>query len=82
MKLKPDYVNALYFLGLIYNRLGDKQAALEQFEKALKLNPNNKDIKKIIENLKTQSPTLEEIVPFIESSRDSAETPVKQIKRR
>lgn len=62
LKLKADYFNARYFLGLIYDRFGDKRAALEQFERIAEFNPNNQEVKKIVENLKAQRPALEGIV--------------------
>ncbi|MCX6719858.1 MAG: tetratricopeptide repeat protein, partial [Candidatus Staskawiczbacteria bacterium] len=49
--LTPDYSNALYFLGLSYDALGDKVKALEQFNKIQQLNPEDKIIQNIINNL-------------------------------
>jgi len=51
VKLADNYSNARYFLGLIYDKQGDKQKALEQFRKVADLNPDNADIKKIVSNL-------------------------------
>lgn len=50
-QLAPDYSNALYFLGLIYDKQGDSKGALELFRKISKLNPQNEEVKKIISNL-------------------------------
>jgi cytochrome c-type biogenesis protein CcmH/NrfG len=58
LALNENYSNASYFLGLIYDKKGYKQAALEQFEKIEKLNPDNQEIKKILENLKAGRPAL------------------------
>ena len=47
----PNFSNAKYFLGLSYDRLGNKAEALKQFQEILKLNPGNKDILQLINNL-------------------------------
>jgi tetratricopeptide (TPR) repeat protein len=50
--LDSNFSNARYFLGLLYDQEGDKNSALEQFEKISELNPDNEEIKQIIANLK------------------------------
>ncbi|KKU76277.1 MAG: hypothetical protein UY03_C0040G0005 [Parcubacteria group bacterium GW2011_GWA2_47_64] len=50
--LNSDYANARYFLGLIYDRQGLKEKAIEQFELIQKTNPDNGEVKKILSNLK------------------------------
>ncbi len=52
VEMVPDYANARYFLGLSLARIGDKAGATQQFEAILKTNPNNKEIMKVLENLK------------------------------
>jgi len=59
LKLEENYSNARYFLGLIYDKQGNKQKALEQFRKVSELNPENQDIKKIISNLESGKKALE-----------------------
>ncbi len=44
VELTPNYSNALYSLGLLYERRGDKAMALNYFKKVEELNPNNVDI--------------------------------------
>ncbi|PJA90554.1 MAG: hypothetical protein CO137_00055, partial [Candidatus Magasanikbacteria bacterium CG_4_9_14_3_um_filter_32_9] len=44
IELTPNYSNALYSLGLLYERRGDKALALNYFKKVEELNPNNVDI--------------------------------------
>ena len=44
VELTPNYSNALYSLGLLYERRGDKALALNYFKKVEELNPNNVDI--------------------------------------
>jgi hypothetical protein len=45
-------------LGLLYDREGDKESALDQFERIAQLNPDNEHIKDVIENLKAGLPAL------------------------
>ena len=47
----PEYSNALYSLGLLYESMGNKTEALKFFYKVNELNPNNVDIKKKINSL-------------------------------
>jgi len=57
-----DYANARYFLGLVYDKLGQKDKAIEQFEKIKLSNPNNEEINKILENLRAGKPALGDTV--------------------
>ena len=57
--LDKEYANALYFLGLVLDRQGDKKGAIEKFEKVSKSNPENEDVKKIIDNLKNGKGALD-----------------------
>ena len=61
--ISPNFSNARYFLGLIYDREGKKAKAIEQFEKIEKLNPKNKEVKKILENLRSGKSALKDISP-------------------
>ncbi len=56
--LDPSFSNARYFLGLLLDREGDKEAAIEQFEKIAELNPDNNLIKQILANLRTGKSAL------------------------
>ncbi len=49
--LNTYYANARYFLGLAYWRLGNTNAAKEQFEAVRTTNPDNAEVRTIIENL-------------------------------
>ncbi|MSU54638.1 MAG: tetratricopeptide repeat protein [Candidatus Staskawiczbacteria bacterium] len=60
--LVPDYANALYYLGLTYDGQGQKDNALNQFMKLLALNPDNKNVQKIVDNLKAGRSALESTV--------------------
>jgi len=59
VKLAENYSNAMYFLGLTYDKLNDKKKALEQFQKVSDLNPDNEEVKKIISNLENGKKALE-----------------------
>ncbi len=50
--LNPVYADAKYFLGLSYAKLGLKEQAVAQFTEVLTLNPESKDVAKIIANIK------------------------------
>ena len=59
LKIAENYSNALYFLGLSYDKLGEKNKALEEFKKVAELNPDNEDVKKIISNLESGKKALD-----------------------
>lgn len=61
--LNQNYSNARYFLGLIYDRQGDEPRAIEEFEKIAVFNPDNREVRKILENLREGKPALDEIAP-------------------
>ncbi len=50
--LNPVYADAKYFLGLSYYRVNRKADAIQQFTDVQTLNPDNKDVTKILSNLK------------------------------
>lgn len=58
--LSPNntHANAQYFIGLSYDQLGEKDKALEQFEKILVYNSDNEEVKRIISNLRNGLPAL------------------------
>ena len=51
LSLSPNHSNALFSLGLAFGEIGDKDLALEYFNKALALNPGNSEIIKKIKDL-------------------------------
>ena len=51
VRIQPNYSNALYSLGLLYESQGNKTAALEYYYKVKDLNPDNKDITAKIRSL-------------------------------
>ncbi len=78
VSLNPTYSNALYFLGLIYDREGKKDKAIEQFEIISGSNPDNQEIKQILSNLKSGKPALQGVVP---GQPPIEEKPPEQIKK-
>lgn len=63
VNLNPNYSNARYFLGLIYDRFGDKNAAIEQFERVQAFNLANEEVKTILKNLRAGKRALSGISP-------------------
>lgn len=56
-----NYSNALFYLGLVYNDLGQREKAVEQFVKLKQLNPNNaSDFQKVIDNISAGLPALQQ----------------------
>jgi len=51
--LNPVYANARYFLGLSYWKLGQNDAAVTQFRAVQNTNPDNEEVKSIIDNLQS-----------------------------
>ena len=74
--LNGDYANARYFLGLIYDRQGLKEKAIEQFAYIAKTNPNNEEVKRILSNLKNGRSALAEIAPPAPENRE--EPPISE----
>lgn len=56
--LSADYSNARYFLGLSYAELGHPDDAIKQFERIENLNPDNQEVKSILENLRAGKPAF------------------------
>jgi len=68
--LNPPYSNAKYFLGLSYHGVGKTKEALLQFMDIEVLNPNNAEVKSIIDNLQSGRAPLSGVGQSPES-RDS-----------
>ena len=63
LSFDSENLDAHYLMGLVLDSKGNKQGAIEEFEFVLKANPDNEEVKKIIENLKAGKPALEGIGP-------------------
>lgn len=61
IEINPDYSNARYILGLVYDAKGDKVAASLEFSEVERLNPSNEEVKRILVNLRNGLPALEGI---------------------
>ena len=76
-ELNSNYSNARYFLGLIYDRLGDKGAAIAEFERVLALNPGSEEVSKILQNLRSGKKALAGISPPEPEPEERKKAPVK-----
>ena len=78
VQLSNDYANALYFLGLTEDRLGNTESAIQLFERVSGLNPENTEVKGILENLNDGlspfagggAPAVPEELPIDEDSQN------------
>ncbi|MFA6254036.1 MAG: tetratricopeptide repeat protein [Candidatus Paceibacterota bacterium] len=70
----PNFSNAKYFLGLSYDRIGDKALALKQFQEIAKLNPGNKEVEQIISNLLSGQGSLAPVSAVTSTSTKMATT--------
>lgn len=66
VRLNPQYVNALYSLGLLYERRGEEEAALQYFEQTQLLVPDNTDVRNKVQRL------LAPVAPPPESEEETA----------
>jgi len=55
LSIKPNYSPARYFLGLAYLKMDKQDLALVELENAFKLDPDNNELKEIIDNVKVRS---------------------------
>ena len=58
VQLNPSLQNAAFYLGLSYDKLGQKDQALAVFEQLAKANPGNTDLASIIANLQAGKPAV------------------------
>ncbi|MFZ2522030.1 MAG: tetratricopeptide repeat protein [Minisyncoccia bacterium] len=71
LSISPDYANAKYFLGLSYDFVGQKQKAIKEFQDLSKTNPDNIEVKNILQNLLSgKSALLNSTNSSPEKSRD------------
>ncbi|MBU2081990.1 tetratricopeptide repeat protein [Patescibacteria group bacterium] len=79
VELSPNYSNARYFLGLIYDRdAATKERALEQFNRIAELNPDNNEVKQIIANLTAKKPALFGVTPPAPAPQNRTEAPISE----
>ena len=78
VSIDENYSNARYFLGLIRDKKGDTAGALGQFNKIVGLNPDNAEVKHIVDNLTAGKPALDGIVPPAPPPEKRKDAPVKE----
>ena len=76
--LSHDYSNAKYFLGLSYAYLDRAEDAIRQFEDIERLNPDNGEVKKILENLRSDKDPLAGITLSQDSPVRREEAPIDE----
>ncbi|MDP2641614.1 MAG: tetratricopeptide repeat protein [Candidatus Yanofskybacteria bacterium] len=59
LQIDPEYANARYMLGLVYDEQGEKDLAIAEFERVAAANPDNGDLPRILQNLRQGLPALE-----------------------
>lgn len=77
--INEQYSNARYFLGLIYDRTNHKPEAIAEFEKIQALNPDNQEVKLILENLRAGKSATDGLTQPPPDQRTAA--PVSEIKK-
>jgi tetratricopeptide (TPR) repeat protein len=60
----PNYANARFILGLVYEARGNRQAAIEQYTVVAEQNPDNADIRAKLESLR--APVIQPVEPVLE----------------
>lgn len=68
VELNTQYANARYFLGLSHSRLGKNAEAIAQFEELTKTNPDNQEVRLILENLKEGKSPFADATPPIDNT--------------
>ena len=58
VKLNPNYANGWYFLALIQDKAGEREAALNNFRVLRAMNPSNQLIARIVQNIESGIPAL------------------------
>ncbi len=77
--LVPEYSNAKYFLGLSYAELGKNADAITQFQQLVTTNPDNVEVKLILENLTAgRGPFTNAKDPITSKPEKRKELPLKQ----
>jgi len=74
--LYANFSNARYFLGLTYDRRGQKDKAIQEFKKIAELNPENNEVKAILANLRSGKAALSGILPAGQTPQTRSDLPV------
>ena len=78
LSIIPNYANALYFLGLTYDQQGKKDSAIAAFSRLSDLNPNNKIVQKILDNLRSSREALDGLIAQPPAPVPQPSTPPKK----
>jgi len=78
VELAPNYSNAKYFLGLSYEKTGEDESAVKQFEELSVLNPDNEEVKNVLSNLKAGRPPFADIPPPNNKPESRTKLPVNE----
>lgn len=78
--LTPDYANAMYFLGLSYDKVGRKSDAIRQFDRIGELNPDNQEVKNILKNLTAGREAFANVPPPNNAPEKKKSPPIKETK--
>jgi len=54
VQIAPNYLNARYFLGLSYNKVGERQKAIDEFTTIDKYEPGNSEVQKVLRSLRAR----------------------------
>lgn len=76
--INPQYSNAKYFLGLSYSKVGKNSQAIKQFRDISALNPDNEEVKSIINNLLQGKDPFAAAVSAKEEAVKKGKLPVKE----
>jgi tetratricopeptide (TPR) repeat protein len=63
VSLNPNYSDGLYSLGLVYDALGQIDKSIAEFKLVQQLNPTDKNIQAILDNLNAGKPILQSTTP-------------------
>jgi len=81
VSLNPNYSNALYYLGLVYDATDQRSKAIEQFEKLQKLNPEDTNIPKILANISAGLPPLQTSASSLLTDDSEKTSPAKTLSK-
>lgn len=76
--LTPIYANAKYFLGLSYVRIGRVNDAIQQFKDIETLNPDNVEVRSILENLRGGKDPFAQPTPVKEPPENRKKPPIEE----
>lgn len=74
VEIVPDYANAKYFLGLSLSRIGETALAIQQFEGIETTNPDNEEVKIILENLREGNDPFAGVQPPLDNRPEQRES--------